>query len=259
MPKHSTQSRVTKSGSEQVCAKHQGHRVGTTLQPTPAKATDLLHFPLTDTGNAERLVAMYGNEVRYCPEVKKWLVWTGCLWQIDRDGAMGRFSKRTVRTLYAQAASMAASDDQRSIEVHARRSENAGSIRAMQECAKAEKGITVGPTDLDANPWLLNCQNGTLDLQTGELHSPNPQDFITKTCRVDFDPGVLTPHFDAFLSRIFNGSVKLINFVQRVMGYALTGKVTEKALFCLFGEGNNGKTTLLELFRFILGSYAGRS
>jgi putative DNA primase/helicase len=218
-------------------------------------APDLLPYPHTDTGNAERLVAMYGGYIRFCPEWKKWLVWDGTRWKPDSLGVIRRYAKQVIRTFYAQAAGIPDSTDREKAEAHARRSENAAAIRSMLSCAESEATVTVSAGDLDRDPWLLNCKNGTLNLRTCLLQQHRQADLITKLCPGEFDLDATCPQFERFITRILPG---LTDYLQRVMGYALTGVVTEKACFCLFGEGNNGKTTLLELFRYILGDYAAQ-
>jgi putative DNA primase/helicase len=114
----------------------------------------------------------------------------------------------------------------------------------------------VEPVDLDKDPLLFNCQNGTLDLKTGKLRRHERSDLITKLSPVKYDVKAKCPTFLTFLDTIFGGDKDLIAYVQRAVGHALTGNVSEKALFILFGDGDNGKTTLLEAIRYIMGDYA---
>src|SRR5262249_51515381 len=114
------------------------------------------------------------------------------------------------------------------------------------------------PNDFDTDPLLLNCKNGTLDLRTGELRAHSRRDLITKMCAVRYNDTAKCPVFLRFLDTIFNQSGDLMAYVQRILGYALTDDVGEKALFCFHGDGNNGKTTLLEVVRYLLADYAGQ-
>jgi putative DNA primase/helicase len=163
-----------------------------------------------------------------------------------------------VREFYAQSASITDDRERQAAECHARRSESAAAIRAMLACCESERGITVIVAELDLDPWLLNCQNGTLDLRMGKLRPHSQGDRITKLCPVVFDANAPYPVFQRFIARILGDQPSLVTYVQRVLGYALTGFVSEKACFCLFGQGNNGKTTLLELVRHILGDYSAQ-
>jgi putative DNA primase/helicase len=105
---------------------------------------------------------------------------------------------------------------------------------------------------------LLNCLNGTIDLKTGTLQKHNREDLITKLAPVKYDENAKCPIFDSFLAKIANNDPELMRYLQHVIGYALTGDVTEKAVFFLHGDGNNGKTTFLEVIRTILDDYAGQ-
>jgi putative DNA primase/helicase len=226
--------------------------------PPQAKHIDLLTYPLTDTGNAERLIATFCHDVRYCPNYKSWMVWDGKRWKRDIDGRLSRMARETARRLYAQAATIKEKDEAAKVSSFARRSENAAGIRAMLECAQSIEGVYVSGDYLDANPWKLNCLNGTLDLATGELEEHDRFDLITKMCPVRFDKNAQCPRFRQFLQRIFDGKEELTGYIQRILGYALTGDVGEKGVFCLVGNGNNGKTTLLEILRHVLGDYSGQ-
>jgi len=218
----------------------------------------LLCYPYTDTGNAERLVHLFGAQIRYCPEMKKWIVWDFKRWVPDTSGKARRLAKITVRNFYAQAAGIDDEKAREAAEGFARHSESAGSIRAMLECAQYEDGIAICAKELDSDPWLLNCLDGTIDLRTGEIRAHSPKDFITKLCAIHFDREARCDLFKQFLARIMADRTELIEYLQRAFGYALTGIVTEKAVFVLVGDGDNGKTTLLELFRFMLGDYAAQ-
>jgi putative DNA primase/helicase len=167
-------------------------------------------------------------------------------------------AKETARRLYTQALSISDPNQRDEAERFARQSESARGIRAMLECARNEDGMSVSADDLDKDSMLLNCTNGTLDLRTMELRPHSSADLITKLCPVDLDLSAKCTQFDQFLREIFRGNTDLIDYVQRVIGYTLTGDVSEKVIFCFFGDGNNGKTTLLEAIRFMLGDYAGQ-
>lgn len=124
------------------------------------------------------------------------------------------------------------------------------------ELAKSEPGVPVSADQLDAAPWVLNVLNGTLDLRTGQLRPHAREDLLTKLAPVAYDPGALCPTWEAFLSRILAGDVELIRFVQKVIGYSLTGSTQEQCLFILYGAGANGKSTLIQSISALLGDYA---
>jgi putative DNA primase/helicase len=120
----------------------------------------------------------------------------------------------------------------------------------------AQSELPVTPKDLDQHPWLLTVRNGTLDLQTAERREHSRDDLITKLAPVEYDPKATCPRWDAFLNEIFKSDHELVAYVQRVIGYALTGSTKEQCYFILYGTGANGKSTLLETVKAILGDYA---
>jgi putative DNA primase/helicase len=212
---------------------------------------------LTQLGNAQRLVQRHGGELRYCHKWKKWLIWNGKQWQIDENGEIERRAKDTVQEIYREGLSARDEDLRNRLFGHARRSERRSEIEAMIALAQSHEGIAVLPDQLDSTPWALNCLNGILDLKTGELYSHDRENLITKITPVSFIKDAECPTWLQFLDRIMAGDEALIHYIQRVIGYALTGSVNEKAMFVLYGGGDNGKTTLLETVRALLGDYAG--
>ena len=109
---------------------------------------------------------------------------------------------------------------------------------------------------LDANPFLLNCQNGSVDLLTGILRPHDPEDFITKTVNSEYHADANCPRWMAFLEEIFDGNQETINYLHRALGYSVTGDVSEHSLFLCYGTGANGKSTLTTLMSLLLGGYA---
>jgi putative DNA primase/helicase len=120
-------------------------------------------------------------------------------------------------------------------------------------------GVPVRPHELDADTWALNCLNGTIDLRTGKLRPHQRADLITKLVPVAYDSNATCPTWRAFLSQIFQQDEALIAFVQRAVGYSLTGDTRERVLFILHGSGRNGKSTLLETLAALLADYALRT
>ena len=210
----------------------------------------------SDQGNAMRLVHRHGKDLLYCHPWRKWLIWDGRRWRVDDTAEVFRRAKETIRSIYDEAAKAADENERKALAKHALKSEGEPRIRHMIKLAESEPGIPVTPNELDADRWLLNCWNGTLDLRTGELREHRREDRITKLVPVDYDPEATAPTWDAFLQRIMDGNEDLIAFLQRAVGYSLTGDVSERVLFFLYGGSDNGKSTFLETVRALLGDYA---
>ena len=210
----------------------------------------------TDLGNARRLAARHGHELRYVHSWDAWLIWNGRRWRRDRTGEIDRRAKQTVASIYAEAATIEDDDERRLIAKHAVKSEAESRLRAMVKLATSEPGIAVAVEDLDVDPYLLSCANGTLDLRTGELREADPRDLLTRGTDVSYKPGAKCPRWRSFLAEVLSGDVELGTFLQRLIGYSLTGDTREHVMAVLHGGGCNGKTTTVEIVKRILGDLA---
>lgn len=222
----------------------------------PPPSEEPATFRLTDLGNAELLVAQHGQEFRFCHAWSTWLVWDGTRWYRDDTGQIMRFAKRTVREIYRQAANTEDDTKRKALANHAKRSESALRLRAMVTLSESEELVPVRPGDLDTDPWLLNCTNGTVDLQTGELREHRREDLITKSTGVPYDPDAHHALWDRFLEETTGGDKDLETFLQRSVGYSLTGNVGEEVLFLIIGPEATGKSTYIEAIKIALGDYA---
>jgi putative DNA primase/helicase len=132
-------------------------------------------------------------------------------------------------------------------------SESSARINAMIDLARSEPGIPVRPDQLDANPWLLNCPNGTLELRGGRLREHRRGDYITKLCPTPYGPDAACDLWVETLTKIFAGKHDLVAYFQRLCGYSLTGDVREQMLPILWGEGSNGKSVVISTVHHVLG------
>lgn len=218
-----------------------------------AKVTELLDLPRTDYGNAQRLVRRYGDRLRYAHVLGRWFVWDGVRWRDDDTGEVMRCAKETLRYLAHLALSMG---DLKELREFARASESRARLEACIALARSEKEVVVRPEELDTHQWLFNVLNGTIDLKTGRLGPHRQEDLITKLTPVEYDSDATCPQFDRFLDEITVGRRDLAGYLQQIFGMALTGDIREQVLLVFHGAGANGKSTLLDLFLYILGPYA---
>ncbi len=214
---------------------------------------------LTDLGNARRFVTMHRGNVRFCYPWGRWFVWTSTHWAVDDTGEIYRCAKETVRGIYREADQCEDESRRPALAKHAAKCESEGKLNAMLAMAQSEPGIPVLPDDLDRDPWLLNVLNGTLDLRTGQLRPHRREDLITKCIPVPYDPQAQCPRWCAFLDRIFEAKQELIAYVQRAIGYSLTGDTSEHCIFMLHGPGENGKSTQLQTLLGLLDAYAKKT
>ncbi|WP_427365893.1 phage/plasmid primase, P4 family [Candidatus Caldatribacterium saccharofermentans] len=216
--------------------------------------TERPNRPCTDLGNAERLVQHFGSIICYVPEWG-WLVWDGKRWVKDTGKQrITKLAEETVRRIYTEAAEASSKEERERLVKWALASENRQRIQAMIDLAAPM--VLASAEDFDRDPFLLNCENGVVDLRTGELKPHDPGFYLTKMAPVTYNPTAKAPRWEKFLREIFPGNPELVEFVQRALGYSITGDVREDKFFVCWGRGRNGKSTLLGTVQRVLGDYA---
>jgi putative DNA primase/helicase len=212
-------------------------------------------LPHTDLGNARRLVADHGSELRFAPQLGQWLHWDGNRWAEDLTGEVHRRAKHTVDSFLTQIASTDG-DERRRLVRHWMASQGAARLAAMVTLAATEPAVPVTIGELDGDPWALNVANGVVDLTTGRLHPHRPGDLHTKLAPVAYDETAACPRWDKFLGEVFDDDNELVAFMRRLVGYTLTGDVSEHVLPFAHGVGANGKSTFFGTVQRMLGDYA---
>lgn len=243
------------------------------MRATLAKARDAQRFGsdgpaslFSDTANAGRIVHHMGGYLLYVPGLG-WHVWDGARWRLDalearrHAGRLGQIVMGEVAALMAKAAKITdrdRADRERELAEKllkfAGQAENVAKIDAAMKAA--EPLLRADADKLDADPWALGCTNGVLDLRTGTLRAPDPQQLITKSTGVAYDAAAVAPAWDAFLARIFRSRPELPAFLQRLAGLWLTGLTDPPFLAVLYGVGANGKSTMVSAISHAMGDYA---
>lgn len=208
----------------------------------------------SDTGNGARLAANRAGVLRYVP-AWGWLTYEGGAWRRDSGSTRVMEQARDVlRAMAAEHLGCGTNHEQTEWLRHIKYSFN--HVEQMVRAARTTPALAADVADFDTDPMLLNVQNGTLDLRTGALRPHDPTDLLTKQANVVYDPTATAPAWDAFLSAVFGGDTDLIAWVQKALGYSLTGDTREQVFFLCYGSGANGKSTLFEAVRAVLGDYA---
>ncbi|UKS40563.1 phage/plasmid primase, P4 family [Bacillus sp. Man122] len=214
-------------------------------------------FHLTELGNAERLVYYHGKNIRYCNELD-WLIWNGKMWEEDSKRQIEALTAQTLRAIYGEAKATEDGYRKKQLNDWAKKCERRN-IR-MNTILDTRPMVAVRKQDLDSHKYLFNCENGVIDLKTGEL-LPHDRDFLfTKISSVAYQKDADCPNWKAFLESIFideqgQSNYEIIDFMQKAIGYSLTGDTTEQVMFFLFGNGRNGKSTFINTVQQLLGDY----
>jgi putative DNA primase/helicase len=222
----------------------------------PSQEEITLDEEFSDRNNSLILAKHLAGKVLWVPQWG-WLLWDGKSWKRDPSGdrtlvlARDLLPKHYIDLLVSETSS----NRRAQLCDYARRAHSLRHLSAALELAKGD--LIADPRDFDKDPWLLNCLNGVLDLRTGELRPHSPELRLTKLCPVAYDPNAQAPTWQRFLREIFLEDDELIRYVQRAIGYSITGDVREDKLFICWGTGANGKSTFLQTLRRVLGDYAG--
>ena len=219
-----------------------------------------LPYAMTDLGNAERLVALHGDKIRWDVSRKAWLTWDDTRWASDSSLSINALAAETARNIRSEAIETPSTGDGRKVGLelfkHAVRSESREKMAAMVEVAKSVPQIAVGASVLNANKWVLNVLNGTIDLRTGTLQAHSRDDLLTKRSPIPYRPDATCARWEQFLRDATGDDQEMIDFLQTVAGYTLTGDVSEEKLFLIYGPQASGKSTFLEGLQAICGDYS---
>lgn len=223
---------------------------------------DTPKFDFGDLGNSERFVYYFGDNLKYCFPFKSWFVWNGRRWTLDEKGKVKEYAKTISRKIDEEVVKEDSDSRRDQLRKQAMKAKQKQAIEAM--ISLSESVVPVLPDELDSDPWLLNVNNGVLNLKTGELMPHDRKYLHTKLVPVDYDTSAECPKWEKFLSEIMQdreGNIlfDVIDFLQKAIGYSLTGETTEQCLFFLYGTGKNGKSTFINTVEKILGDYADQT
>lgn len=210
----------------------------------------------TDITNRDYFLKAYGDRIRYCIMWNKFLIWNGTSWEIDKKG---RVEENCVDFVHEMYRGLRVINDRQladAFEKHLIKSESFRRIQAIVGLLKMSRTIKISDDELDTDNYLFNVKGTTLDLRNGKGLKPDPKHLITKQSKFVYQQDAKCPTWDMFLMQIFNNDYDLIHFVQKAMGYSLSGDVSEQCLFILWGTGANGKSTFLNVLQELFGDYA---
>lgn len=212
----------------------------------------------SDTGNAARLVRLFGESLRYVPAWDKWLVYDGKRWAADERLQVRRFVRHAVAGIITEAQALGPGHERyKKLIEWGQRSADEPRMRRMLELAKDQLAIT--PAELDADPWLFNTLSGTIDLRTAELRPHDQADYITRLAPTEYSDTIDCPLWIATLDRIMAADAGLIQFLQRLLGMCLTGDISEQVLPVMHGVGANGKSLTVDTIAGLMGDYAAQA
>lgn len=215
-----------------------------------------LRWKQSDVGAAEAFAYRYRDHVRFDHRKDQWLVWGGHYWKPDATREVCRLAIQHAR-LWQQEASKFIDDYQERIKLlgFTMKLERRNGVENILHMAHAMLPIADSGENWNLNPYLLGCPNGVVNLKNGELHDGYADERITMQTRVPYQPAAECPRWMQFLNEIFLEDQEVITYVQRALGYSLTGNIREQCFFMCVGGGSNGKSTFLSTLDHIWGQY----
>jgi putative DNA primase/helicase len=208
----------------------------------------------SDIGNANAFSNDNIRTVRYSYDMGYWFAWDGWRWTQKSSAIVDRVAENTVRAFSNELGSITDFKEQEAFLKWIKQSGNKQRLTAMVHLARHLSQLD--QEKLDGDPFLLNAKGVAINLKDGSVKENERDDFCTKVINVVHDPSAECPLFMKFLDRIMDGSEPLKKFVQRAIGYSLSGSTKEQCFFIAHGSGANGKSTLLNLVRDMMGDYA---
>jgi len=220
----------------------------------------LTSYDDSDLGNAQAITSRLRQDIRFVPQQGFWLVWDGCRWRVDRTGSrLNQMVDGCVKEWLREAAGIDDHDQKKKASKRGLSLGDRSERDAALEMMKHQPMIMIEGDAVDAEPSLLGVPNGLLDLSTGELLPNARQHHITKSIAASFDPAATCPKWEAFIERVTRDHEGLAAFLQRSVGYSLTGLTAEHVFWFLHGCGKNGKSVFMETMQALSGEYGRRA
>lgn len=237
---------------EQV-AFHVAHTYNSAPKDTQIDA----ELPFTDWGNALRLAQVARGNMRFCPQTRSWYHYDSTCWREDYTGMVRRMvTAMSVRELQ-RAAFMEDPDRASPIRKNATRLQDNRPSSNCVALAETQERFVIEPHEFDADRYVLNCTNVTVDLRTAATRQQAREDLITRCTRAAYYEAKRSALWEETINVALAGDKEVIDYLQLAFGSALFGIAHEHAFYYLHGPGGTGKTTVLEAVRHVLGSYAG--
>jgi phage/plasmid-associated DNA primase len=212
-------------------------------------------FNKTDMGNAERLIALHGHNIRYCAELKEWLLWDGVRWITDITNVIQELAKDTVLLIHAEIPFQKDKEARKALSAWAFASEAHVRINAMIKSAESDPRITQKVSDFDSNLYLINCPNGTLDLKNKEFREHRREDLLTKLTGAPYNPWAPSELFFPTLIKAL--PPQEIIYGQRMLGSFLEPTTKNKEWLFIYGMPFALKSSVTQSVYAALGDYAG--
>lgn len=211
----------------------------------------------TDAGNVQRMLARFGDEIRYVVDTGQWLTWEKNKWVTSDDNRILYIASETNRLIYNEVECFPHKLDRERHDRFADASNNVARITALIKLVKAVPSIQIKLADIDGNDSLLATKNGYLiNLHSNQVRPLLKSDLITKVVNADYDESAISESWEKLVNTVFDGDCDVIDYFQTLAGYSITGLTNEELMVVLHGDGSNGKSTIQDTLKHIMGDYS---
>lgn len=216
-------------------------------------------YNLTDTGNARHFIDRFGSVLRYNVDNKMWMFWNDKNWQADIFNNVKNFAEVVIEEMKQEAKMTDVEESRKAIISNVKRTLQHSGKEAMIKEAEHIEGIPVLNDSFDNNEYAFNCASGIVNLRNGEIRQHSRDEMLSKYSPYEVDYKNEPKLWLRFLNEIFEDNEDVVKYLQRVLGYSMTGSTREQCMFMLIGDGSNGKSLLLDIINEALGTYAATS
>ena len=215
------------------------------------------NYNYTDMENMKRFVNQHKDTLKSTGSSRSWFVWDGMRWRYEADDVTAiQRGFITIESIDKEASATLDGLKRQELLKWSKSSQSKSRILSMISMASKHKDMIVSMADFDKDLHVINCLNGVVDLTNRSLQASSSHRLISKLAKASYNPRAKAPVFRSFINQIFGNDIELIRWAQRMIGYFLTGSVVEQKLFIAYGTGANGKSTLFEIIKLILGDYS---
>lgn len=246
---------------ERLCSENErfnpplhGSELATIADSASRYQVEIGDYHLTESGNAQRMIDAFGDDLIYVSQTGKWQSWDGKRWIVEHADGVQKYAQQVASLIHDDADKCNDDKAKKKLFTWALGSEAAKKVTACVKLAKPY--LSVSSSQLDRNQWILNAPNGIIDLHTGELMPHDRKEYCSKMAGAEYHPDAECPRWLQFLDEITGGNFELQSYLQRIVGYSLTGDTSEHVWFMLLGNGRNGKSTFLNAVQTMMADYS---
>ncbi|MBS4538194.1 hypothetical protein GOQ27_06950 [Clostridium sp. D2Q-11] len=215
---------------------------------------NIKRYAYDDTGNADRFVSKFHDVARYSYIDRGWYYYNGRKWKFDNSGYIKGLTEKVIKDMKMELAYCEDEEQEKQFLKHLKYTRNnRGKTNMIKE---SEHRLSILPKEFDKKKDIFNVMNGVISLRDGSISEHDHSQHLSKISYVEYTDTIDAPMWTEFLNQIFDNDQELIEYIQKAIGYSISGSTKEQCVFFCYGNGRNGKSTFLDIIAAIMGDYA---